>query len=120
MAGEDWSKGSVQNNQVPISIDRSFKRTDLKPPLDAAEPVKDAVFRLIGNGYFKEYPSFATTYDYHDGKKSTAYLSLEGVHNNLHDGTGGVLNKKAAGYSEGHMAEVPYAAFDPIFWLHHW
>ena len=20
----------------------------------------------------------------------------------------------------GHMADVPVAAFDPIFWLHHW
>jgi hypothetical protein len=22
--------------------------------------------------------------------------------------------------ANGHMAAVPVAAFDPIFWLHHW
>ena len=39
----------------------------------------------------------------------THYLSLEGIHNNIHESVGGL----------GHMAVVPVAAFDPIFWLHH-
>lgn len=25
-----------------------------------------------------------------------------------------------SGLGLGHMADVPVAAFDPIFWLHHW
>lgn len=33
--------------------------------------------------------------------------SMEGIHNQVH----GLLG--------GHMASVPFAAFDPIFWLHH-
>ena len=37
------------------------------------------------------------------------YGSLEGVHDTIHNKTGG----------EGHMGNVAYAAFDPIFWLHH-
>ena len=35
--------------------------------------------------------------------------SLEAVHDTVHTTVG----------SGGHMSEVPYAAFDPIFWLHH-
>lgn len=36
--------------------------------------------------------------------------SLEDLHNTYHDICGG----------SGHMGRVPVAAFDPIFWLHHW
>lgn len=36
--------------------------------------------------------------------------SLEGLHNQYHGLIGG---------NGGHMSEVPTAAFDPIFWLHH-
>ncbi|KAE8363174.1 hypothetical protein BDV27DRAFT_159078 [Aspergillus caelatus] len=37
-------------------------------------------------------------------------LNLEFIHNYIHGCTGG----------DGHMANVPVAAFDPLFWLHHW
>jgi hypothetical protein len=37
-------------------------------------------------------------------------LNLEYIHNYVHGCTGG----------EGHMANVPVAAFDPLFWMHHW
>ena len=33
------------------------------------------------------------------------------------------INNDAEGYQGvglGHMSDVPVAAFDPIFWLHHW
>jgi len=35
--------------------------------------------------------------------------SLETIHDSIHGRTGG----------NGHMGAVPYAAFDPLFWLHH-
>lgn len=38
------------------------------------------------------------------------YGSIEGVHDTVHGVAGG----------GGHMSAVPYAAFDPLFWLHHW
>lgn len=38
---------------------------------------------------------------------------LEGVHNGVHNNVGGLTNP------QGHMGTVDYAAFDPIFWLHH-
>ncbi len=38
------------------------------------------------------------------------YGSLEDMHNEIHDKTGG----------GGHMSALEVSAFDPIFWLHHW
>ena len=35
---------------------------------------------------------------------------LEQLHNNVHVWVGG---------AEGHMSDIPFAAFDPIFWAHH-
>ena len=83
--------------------------------------MKDTVFRVLSNSYFKEYKYFATTFFYKkEGDKDPKhYFSLEGIHNMIHDGTGGSYDVKPV-YTEGHMAEVPWAAFDPIFWLHHW
>ncbi|KAK6535026.1 hypothetical protein TWF281_006324 [Arthrobotrys megalospora] len=43
-----------------------------------------------------------------DGKARTE-VSLESVHNTVHNYSGGV----------GQMGDVPVAAFDPIFWFHH-
>jgi tyrosinase len=37
-------------------------------------------------------------------------LSLEAIHGNVHVAVGG---------NNGHMTQLGYAAFDPIFWLHH-
>ncbi len=39
-----------------------------------------------------------------------SFGSLEDMHNEIHDKTGGA----------GHMAALEVAAFDPLFWLHHW
>jgi len=40
--------------------------------------------------------------------------SLEGVHGTVHNCTGGTVPRLF-----GHMTNIPVAAFDPIFWLHH-
>jgi tyrosinase len=37
------------------------------------------------------------------------YDSLESIHNQIHGLTG----------NNGHMGVVDYAAFDPVFWMHH-
>ena len=41
--------------------------------------------------------------------ESQTYNTLESLHDLVHFETGG----------NGHMAIIPWAAFDPIFWLHH-
>ncbi|KAK6580768.1 hypothetical protein PZA11_007004 [Diplocarpon coronariae] len=43
-----------------------------------------------------------------DGLNTSA--SLEDVHNSVHVAVGGNM---------GHMSELDYSAFDPVFWLHH-
>lgn len=43
--------------------------------------------------------------------------SLEGLHNNYHVYVGGFSGDNS---NTGHMSCVPIAAFDPVFWIHHW
>jgi len=45
----------------------------------------------------------------YDDRQGGTYNSLENMHNTIHSLVG----------NGGHMGEVPFAAFDPIFWLHH-
>ena len=63
------------------------------------------------------FPDFPTEKDKNgnvkldkDGKAVQLFGSVEGLHNRYH----GICGR------EGHMSRVPVAAFDPIFWLHHW
>jgi len=41
--------------------------------------------------------------------KPAVYESLENLHDIIHGQVGG----------EGHMGDIAYAGFDPVFWLHH-
>ena len=41
---------------------------------------------------------------------ATVKGSVESLHDDYHGHCGGI----------GHMSRVPIAAFDPVFWLHHW
>jgi len=57
--------------------------------------------------YLPTYDSFASSQ--YVGGQASNYASLEGIHNSIHTWVGGI----------GHMSNIPVAAFDPIFWLHH-
>jgi tyrosinase len=48
-----------------------------------------------------------------------AYPSLEDIHDNIHVLCGGPSPSQIKAPA-GNMSIVPYAAFDPVFWLHHW
>lgn len=65
------------------------------------------ILNMISNdpGYDK-YEVFATN-ESHKGQDR--HGSLEGLHNSYHVNIGG----------SGHMGQVPVAAFDPVFWMHH-
>lgn len=45
------------------------------------------------------------------------YGSIEGVHDSIHTSVGGQGSTQDD--FPGHMSMIPYAAFDPAFWLHH-
>ncbi|RKK65967.1 hypothetical protein BFJ69_g15825 [Fusarium oxysporum] len=81
--------------------------------------VCDLVHRLLTA--VPEYNNFSSTLiRKHNGEKPwEQWVNLEYVHNNLHNWIGG-SNGKLDGEGLGHMSNVPVAAFDPIFYMHHW
>ncbi|KAL8862767.1 MAG: hypothetical protein Q9178_000709 [Gyalolechia marmorata] len=54
------------------------------------------------------YGIFSNT-RYNDGRDVGRYNSIENMHNGIHMLVG----------NGGHMSNIPYSSYDPIFWLHH-
>ncbi|KAI1099645.1 common central domain of tyrosinase-domain-containing protein [Jackrogersella minutella] len=77
----------------------------------------DAVSRMFSKDYNTTWATFASTKWWKESDKtmSTGYMSLEYIHNNVHNLSGGSSLETGL----GHMSDVPVAAFDPLFWLHH-
>ncbi|KAB8269268.1 tyrosinase [Aspergillus minisclerotigenes] len=98
-----WANG-VQNN---TEITKAFTTHDWH----GQRSIAHNVYRILTEDYFKSYEPFSyTMYRNRPDLRATDFFSLEMIHNYIHGWTGG---------SHGHMSEVPVAAFDPIFWLHH-
>ncbi|KAF4461201.1 hypothetical protein FALBO_12005 [Fusarium albosuccineum] len=98
------------------------KEDEFEPPGTLA----DAVNRLFSPEYTDTWDTFASTKWWKESAQdvSSGYLSLEYIHNNVHNLTGGSNYQPPGkgdigGYGLGHMSDVPVAAFDPVFWLHH-
>ncbi|RSL78216.1 hypothetical protein CEP51_008394 [Fusarium floridanum] len=94
--------------------DASEEKFKSKPPGTLA----DSINRLFSSEYNDTWGSFSSTKWWAESAQTftTGYLSLEYIHNNVHNVTGGGSLTKVG---LGHMSDVPVAAFDPIFWLHH-
>lgn len=72
--------------------------------------VANQMDQIRANLQSRLYHIFTMETDYFDMSSDVSIDdSLEAVHDTVHTTVG----------SGGHMSEVPYAAFDPIFWLHH-
>ncbi|KAK4145629.1 common central domain of tyrosinase-domain-containing protein [Dichotomopilus funicola] len=139
--GKPWEDGTVDNESVAPALkahewyDGDFEKI----------PLAEMVYRLYDPEYVKTFAQFATTKQpshwsvqprgrteeaeeapgpfaqlsptaqpvgQTDGNASTL-LNLEFIHNNIHVWVGGF------GDYTGHMAKVPVAGFDPIFFMHH-
>lgn len=100
-ASTAWINGVENNDQVDDNLRNDSQNAD---------PLGEAVYRLFSEDYFANYDAFSST-RFSEGQPPPDYLSCEGIHNNIHSWVGGDTG--------GHMSEVPVAAFDPIFWLHH-
>ena len=84
---------------------------------------------LIEHGAYDDYEVFATKgtqFSGQDPKQGGKILtrasgSIEGLHGTYHIMVGG-WNDEAIDSKKktGHMSSVPVAAFDPVFWMHHW
>ena len=70
-----------------------------------AEFIHDSTYQLIADQ--SDYAPFSNTA--FTDSRGASYNSLENMHNAIHSLVG----------NGGHMSIVPYAGFDPIFWLHH-
>jgi len=68
--------------------------------------VHDTIYTLLSSQ--PNYNAFSNTA--YRGPQGQSYQNLENMHNYIHGQVGGYL---------GHMSYIVYAAFDPIFWLHH-
>lgn len=81
--------------------------------------ISDLVSRLMSDNYLKSWRSFSSTLHSQEDQGTqpapTDYLSLEYIHNNIHNFTGG----SGGADGTGQMADPGVASFDPIFFLHH-
>lgn len=79
---------------------------------DSSSNIREKVFGIIAS--YRRYGPFSN-------KSWTGvageYGSLEDVHDTIHVITGG--QGSTSDDTPGNMQMVPYAAFDPVFWLHH-
>ena len=75
--------------------------------------LREAFYRVVG---MKNYETFSNS-SHKPKSKVRAWDSIEALHGLIHGLCGGATIN-GTGY--GHMAQVAVAAFDPIFWLHHW
>jgi tyrosinase len=68
---------------------------------------------LMNDPNYRDFAAFSN-HAWQQNEPGT-FASIEDVHNSIHVAVGGDGN---AG-PPGHMYELDYAAFDPVFWLHH-
>ncbi|KAM3065503.1 hypothetical protein ACMFMF_010988 [Clarireedia jacksonii] len=66
------------------------------------------VYLIMRDPNYKRFDAFSN-HQWAPGNAPGTYGSIEDVHNSLHSETGG----------GGQMGDPDYAAFDPLFWLHH-
>ncbi|KAB5551230.1 hypothetical protein GE09DRAFT_1223030 [Coniochaeta sp. 2T2.1] len=69
--------------------------------------LQQRVYNLLSN--YPNYTEFSNE-GWIPDQSNKSYDSIESVHDVIHNIAGGV---------EGHMAYIPFSAFDPIFFLHH-
>jgi tyrosinase len=84
-----------QNNLVAQQLDSS------------APSFRSRLYNLFTN--YQYYIYFSNEAWFNSSNNPNGYDSIESVHDQIHGLTG----------SGGHMSYIDYAAFDPVFWLHH-
>ncbi|KAF2722531.1 Di-copper centre-containing protein [Polychaeton citri CBS 116435] len=73
--------------------------------------LQSQIFGLLTN--CKDYKLFSNDAS---GSSDACPISLEGIHNTIHNTAGGPSSSTV---SAGHMTYLATSAFDPVFWLHH-
>ncbi|KAK6337080.1 hypothetical protein TWF718_009866 [Orbilia javanica] len=117
LTGEEWINGANNYTNITDAMAEHHWYEWKNAPKFFTLTLANAVSRLLSHqegAPTAVYECFASTRQYRDPSNPTVrpplnWFSLEGIHNNLHNWSGG----------DGHMADVPVAAFDPLFLLHH-
>jgi tyrosinase len=86
----------------PIALKQGARAGDPKTPKTKREPGADGAPPLPTKADIEAVLALGSFEDFTE--------QLEQLHNNVHVWVGG---------AKGHMADIPFAAFDPIFWAHH-
>ena len=130
----DFVNGVSNSDQVSIALhDRKWSDARGK----ASGTIRETVHRLLNGGYFHDWSAFASTKFLGSGRAQD-WLSLENFHNTIHvslrstpplhvlsrslskQGLVGGFDGTNAENVRGQMSDPAVAAFDPIFWVHHW
>jgi tyrosinase len=85
-----------QENQVEAAMESQFAG------------LQQNVSILLNDPNYQDFAAFSN-HQWQDNEPGT-FASLEDIHNSIHVAVGG---------DGGHMSELDYSAFDPVFWLHH-
>jgi tyrosinase len=122
---QDWIGGVQQNDSIVQGLrsNESFKDIMLEGHLRAT--LSDAFYRVAIIPKFEDFGTKRVG-DWRKGTNRHVFGSAENLHDFIHSVCGGnaeTTQLKEEGRTvvlQGHMSKVPVAAFDPIFWLHHW
>jgi len=86
----------------PVALEQGARGKDPRAPMTLREPDSDGAPPLPSNSDIEEVLALGSFEDFTH--------QLENLHNNVHMWVGG---------NKGHMGDIQFAAFDPIFWAHH-
>ncbi|KAG0642710.1 hypothetical protein HOY80DRAFT_881126 [Tuber brumale] len=115
-----YSFTSIDETEFPESYFNTWRNTVRYPNLTRVEAAdkgnaEEVALEMQAAGTFPGNPYSPLNFEFfsNDGWNNNRdldyYDSLESIHNTIHNTIGG----------GGHMSYPDYAAFDPIFWLHH-
>lgn len=119
----DFVSQQSGNGTIPYAKWTSTLRYPSNPTSTSAVSEEDQVFQTMSTQFAAiqqnvnilltdpNYTDFTTFSNHELINDDPGYqASLEDIHNGIHGAVGG---------PGGHMGELDYSAFDPVFWLHH-
>ena len=90
------ANATSQNDQVFAAMESQF------------QGLQSDVNILMNDPNYKDFAAFSN-HVWQRNEPGT-FASIEDLHNSIHVAIGGNM---------GHMSQLDYSAFDPVFWLHH-
>lgn len=125
-----WDYSKEQNRGFPEIFASEFLDTARQNPnplyhpnreqafvtgrFDISDAVGDAADTMAARIFFSDVGETGFAGDVLDSRHTQLGMIEQRPHNDIHIAVGGVI-----GTANGAMADVPTAAFDPVFWVHH-